>query len=146
MRLASRRECASWVSTSPKTNPPPCRYDHAPELARLLLLGKVEPAGDPVGVHVLDVSHRLLDLLGSDGELLGPPRGGVLRAEAGVAWGRDRGQLRQGRLGLRVEGHQPRRASSSSTTEGSSLVKIGDGFSTGVPTSTGRRSQAGVPE
>ncbi len=38
------------------------------------------------------------------------------------------------------------RASSSSTTDGSSLVKTGVGFSTFVPTATGRLSHRGVPE
>jgi hypothetical protein len=35
------------------------------------------------------------------------------------------------------------RASSSSTTVGSSLVKIGDGLATGVPAAIGCRSQLG---
>ena len=38
------------------------------------------------------------------------------------------------------------RERSSSTTEGSSLVKIGVGFSTVAPTVTGRDSQRGVRE
>ncbi len=41
---------------------------------------------------------------------------------------------------------QPSRASSSSTTEGSSLVKTGVGFGTFCPTVTGRDSQRGVAE
>ena len=55
-----------------------------------------------------------------------PPANG----QSGWSWSRDP--------------HSPaRRARSSSTTDGSSLVKIGDGLATGVPTTTGRRSQAG---
>ena len=38
------------------------------------------------------------------------------------------------------------RSRSSSTTDGSSLVKIGVGFSTVAPTVTGRDSQRGVSE
>lgn len=46
----------------------------------------------------------------------------------------------------RMQRHASSRASSSSTTAGSSLVKTGLGCSTVAPTVTGRLSQRGVPE
>ena len=114
-------------------------------------VGDVEPAGHAVGVHVLDPVDGLLELQGGRGQRLGPPRGDVGRPEARIL---DAGPLRpqlQRCDGLRVQGHASAwgaasRASSSSTTDGSSLVNTGTGFSTFVPGTIGLRSQAGKPE
>ena len=62
-------------------------------------------------------------------------------------------ELEAGVVGAEVHAHTgslvsvpTSRASSSSTTAGSSLVNTGVGFATGVPTATGRRSQRAAVE
>ncbi len=109
-------------------------------------VGDVEPARHAVGVQVLDPVDVLAGLQGGRRPGVAAHRGQVGRPEAGVA---DRGGVlrdREGGHGLRVQRHPPSLASSSSTTDGSSLVNTGVGLATGVPTVTGRRSQAGTPE
>ena len=96
-----------------------------------------QPARHPTGVDVGDRGDVLLRL--GQPVLTG---GRAPRADAGHVEGVDRRPLRPLRErggGLGVEAHEPdpalasRRASSSSTTEGSSLVKTGVGLPTGVP-------------
>ena len=108
--------------------------------------GDEEPARHPVGVDVLDPVDGLV-LLGRGRHPLRPAhRGHVVGAEAGVLDARPDAPQLQGVHRLRVEAHSCSRASSSSTTDGSSFVNTGAGLATGVPATTGRRRHAGMPE
>ena len=109
--------------------------------------GDVEPAGHAVGVDVLDPVDRLARPRAA------ACRGRVARIRASsagpnpgsVTLGTSRPQ-RERRHRLRVQASLPgrrSRASSSSTTDGSSLVNTGAGLSTGVPTSPGVGATAG---
>ena len=74
-----------------------------------------------------------------DRQRVGGRRRPVIAARpAGIVSGTVTGRLRRR--------HRPSRASSSSTTDGSSLVKTGVGLATGVADLTGRDSQRGVAE
>ena len=96
------------------------------------------PAPAPLPIAVVD-NHTHLDIARDDGPAPARVDGRSPRLHAGAH--RCQAHAQPAGSGSTSPASRP---SSSSTTEGSSLVKIGDGLATGVPALTGRDCQDGV--